>query len=181
MPEAMKPLAFRLMSFLMKLVKGKKFVNEILDASLIKNGDVILDYACGPGIFTIPAARLVGGAGHVFAADIHPLAIEAVSKAAVKHGLENITTILTDCDTSLETGSVDAIFLFDCFHHFREPDDLLGELHRVLKERGRISLEVDHGSISPVESRIVKTGLFEVFQADEPRQRLKKHVLFSKI
>jgi len=45
-----------------------------------KKGDIILDYGCGIGFNTIPAAEIVGEEGTVYALDIHPLAIKSVEK-----------------------------------------------------------------------------------------------------
>jgi len=37
----------------------------------IHEGNVVLDYGCGPGSYSIAAAEVVGDSGKVFAADIH--------------------------------------------------------------------------------------------------------------
>jgi len=65
----------------------------------IKQGYTILDYGCGSGSYTIPAARLVGESGKIYALDIHPLAVRRVQKIVVKKKLANIITILSDCAT----------------------------------------------------------------------------------
>jgi len=44
----------------------------------LKRGQKVLEVGCGPGFFTIPAAKIVGEEGAVYAADVHPLAIERV-------------------------------------------------------------------------------------------------------
>jgi len=45
-----------------------------------KRGNIILDYGCGIGFNTIPAAEIVGREGTVYALDVHPLAIKSVEK-----------------------------------------------------------------------------------------------------
>jgi len=40
----------------------------------LKEGQKVLDYGCGIGSYTFPAARLVGDRGRVYASDREPLA-----------------------------------------------------------------------------------------------------------
>ncbi|HID91027.1 TPA: methyltransferase domain-containing protein [Candidatus Bathyarchaeota archaeon] len=56
-------------------------------------------------------------------------------------GLENVETIRTDQYTGLEDDSVDVAFLNDAFHDVRDQE---GELHRVLKPGGPLSV-FEHG------------------------------------
>ena len=35
-------------------------------------GQTVVDYGCGPGLFTFPAADIVGAEGKVYAVDIEP-------------------------------------------------------------------------------------------------------------
>ena len=53
--------------------------HRLLKAAGLKPGQKVLEVGCSPGFFTIPAAKIVGGEeGVVYAADVHPLAIERV-------------------------------------------------------------------------------------------------------
>ena len=56
---------------------------RLIDAGL-QGGQVVLDYGCGIGSYSIPAARIVGDGGTVYALDMHPLAIETVERRARK-------------------------------------------------------------------------------------------------
>jgi len=78
-----------------KIFKRKGKILNILKEANIKSGDIILDYGCGPGNFSIPAAQIVGDKGKVFAADMHPLSEQFVLKNARKANITNIETILT--------------------------------------------------------------------------------------
>ena len=117
---------------------------KVLEEVPIQQGFHILDFGCGPGSYAIAAARKVGEAGKVFALDIHPLAIEMVQRKAVKKGLTNIETILSDCKTGLPDRSIDVALLYDTFHDLSEPDAVLAELHRVLKQDGALSFNDHH-------------------------------------
>src|SRR5271157_828724 len=93
-------ISYRLMAIFMRLMKKKKFIMTILQKSKVNPDSIVLDYACGPGIFTIPAAKIAIN-GHVYAVDIHPLAIKDVLAYASREHLDNITTIQTNCETGL--------------------------------------------------------------------------------
>ena len=135
---------------------------NILKEVDIKLGFHILDYGCGPGSYSIVAARLVGSAGKVYALDVHPLAIQRVGNATSRKGLTNIETIQSDCATGLGDESIDIAFLYDILHHLSEPDAVLGELHRVLKLGGILSCNDHHLKENEIISRITGTGLFKL-------------------
>ena len=109
---------------------------NILKEVGIKPGFHVLDYGCGPGSYIIPLAELVGESGKIYALDIHPLAIQKVKDIASKKQLTNVETILSDCQTGLPDNALDAVLLYDAFHHLSAPEAVLKELHRVLKPGG---------------------------------------------
>ncbi|MCD6194515.1 MAG: class I SAM-dependent methyltransferase [Candidatus Aminicenantes bacterium] len=106
-----------------------------------KRGDVILDYGCGIGFNTIPAAEIVGKDGMVCALDIHPLAIKPVEKEIRKKGLKNVKTILSDLDTGLSNESVDIVLLYNVLPMIKNRSALIKELYRVLKPGGVLSVK----------------------------------------
>lgn len=153
---------FKTMCFMYKfrdLFLPRKNVLKEVD---IKPGFHILDYGCGPGSYSIVAARLVGSTGKVYALDVHPLAIQRVGNAASKKGLTNIETIQSDCATGLEKESINIVFLYDILHDLSEPDAVLEEMHRVLKPSGILSCNDHHLKENEIISRITGTGLFKL-------------------
>jgi len=114
------------MAFLLRLIERFKKPRERLEQIGLRQGQNVLEYGCGAGSFTIPAARIVEDST-VYAADIHPLAIEAVAKRARKENLSNIQTILTDRDTDLPDESIDVVLLYDTLHMVRDKQALLLE------------------------------------------------------
>ena len=132
----------------------------ILREANIKHGLTILDYGCGPGNYSIAALKLLEGTGVVFALDKHPLAIKSVLKKIKKRRVTNIQTIHSKCETGLASNSVDVVFLYHVFNDLENPDDVLEELHRVIKPSSILSfMEFDIEGISP---NIVKSGLFQL-------------------
>jgi ubiquinone/menaquinone biosynthesis C-methylase UbiE len=130
----------------------------------IKAGFHVLDYGCGPGGYIIPLAELVGESGKVYALDIHPLAIRKVQDIASKKRLANVETILSDCKTGLPDNTLDAILLYDAFHHLSDPDVVLRELHRVLKPDGILSFSDHHMKENEIVASVTNDGLFKLLK-----------------
>ena len=167
-------IGFRGMCLMFKFFKGKDKILKILNEANIKSGDVILDYGCGPGNYSVPAAQMVGDKGMVFAADMHPLSSQYVLKNAEKAKVSNVDTILTSCKTDLNEHSVDIILLFDVFHYFKDVKPVLTELHRVLKPDGYIALEIHHMDKQKALDSITETNLFRVQEKKEHLVILQK-------
>lgn len=147
---------------------------DILREVDIKPGFRILDFGCGPGSYTVVAAVLVGSSGRVYALDIHPLAIQRVKELASNKRLTNIETIQSDCATGLEAESIDVVFLYDILHHLSELHAVLGELYRVLKPGGVLSVNDHHLKEEEIIFKITEGGLFVL------RNKGKKTYNFSK-
>ena len=162
MDKLMSNLDFRFMSFGFKFRDLLLPREKILEEVGIKPSLCILDYGCGSGSYTIPAAQLVGNSGKVYALDIHPLAVKQVQSAAAKRGLTNIETILSDCATGLPDKSLDIVLLYDTFHNLSEPDELLSELHRVLKPDGILSFNDHHMMEEEITAKMTNKGLFRL-------------------
>jgi ubiquinone/menaquinone biosynthesis C-methylase UbiE len=102
-------------------------------------GDV-LDFGCGYGTFSIPAARRVRGTVH--ALDIEPAMVEATARKAEQEGLDNVRVENRDFiadGTGLPPGSVDYVMLFNILH-CQDPAVLLREAYRVLSSVGRLGI-----------------------------------------
>jgi SAM-dependent methyltransferase len=102
-------------------------------------GDV-LEFGCGYGTFTIPAAITVRG--KVYALDIEPemLAInKAKADAAGLHNIELIQRDFVAAGTGLADGTVDYVMLFNILHA-EERMALLREAWRVLRPSGKLAI-----------------------------------------
>jgi ubiquinone/menaquinone biosynthesis C-methylase UbiE len=146
------------------LIKPRQIV---LSEVPIKPGDIVLDYGCGPGSYSFIIAKIVGPAGRVFALDIHPLAVKHVENLVRNRGIENIQTILSDCDTGLNDRQVDVILLFDIFHMFDDPNRILKELHRVLKNEGILSFSDHHMGVEGIVDGMTGNRLFKLIGSGE--------------
>lgn len=148
---------------------------DLLKEAGIEPGFCILDYGCGPGSYIAALAQLVGTSGEIYALDIHPLAIKEVQKTATRKAITNVKTIESDCKTGLPDNLVDVVLLYDTFHNLSQPDDVLRELHRVLKSGSTLSFSDHHMNEKDIITGVTKTGLFKL------STKGKKIYSFSKV
>ena len=142
----MSDLSFRGLSLWLRLRERFRDTRAELLTNGLEAGKVVLDFGCGVGSYTIPAAQIVGDEGLVYALDMQPLAIRAVERRAQEADLSNVRTILSNGDTALPDGSVDVVLLYDVLHSVPEKKALLAELCRVLKPGGHLLVKPDHMS-----------------------------------
>jgi ubiquinone/menaquinone biosynthesis C-methylase UbiE len=117
----------------------------------VKAGQSVLDFGCGSGIYTIPVARVVGNRGRVYALDKDREVLDKLMKSADSAGLANISKLDTPGGTqiALANDSMNVVLLFDVFHDYyfssaAERQDLLGEIRRILKQGGILSVYPKH-------------------------------------
>jgi ubiquinone/menaquinone biosynthesis C-methylase UbiE len=152
------------------------FVNPYgrLTEAGVKRGQRVLEVGCGPGFFTIPAAKIVGEAGCVYAVDINPTAVKHVNRKIMREGLTNVEVKLADAaETGLPKESVDVAFLFSVIHSLRNLNKVLSEMHRVLKTDGILSVQSGLPQKKVLEA-VTATGLFNY------RETTKNLVIFAR-
>jgi ubiquinone/menaquinone biosynthesis C-methylase UbiE len=160
-------VGFRLMTLAFKLRDLLQNPRKSLAKAQLRKGMSVVDYGCGPGSFTIPAAEIVGQEGKVFAVDIHPLAIRNVEEKARRRGLQNVEAILVQgYDTGIGESSIDRVLLIDTIHAIDDPDALFREIHRMLKPDGVLFMEKGHMAMPKQKEVLTNTGLFEVKEAE---------------
>jgi ubiquinone/menaquinone biosynthesis C-methylase UbiE len=153
-------LAYRGMALWLRLREILSNPRQRLVEAGLEEGQTVLDYGCGIGSYAIPAARIVGSEGMVYALDMHPLAIETVERRARRENLSNVQTIHSGLDTGLPDHCVDVVLLYDVFHMVPDQPALLQELHRVLRSGGRLSVLPDHMTHDEVLSTMNRDNLF---------------------
>jgi len=121
---------------------GVKFLGKIG----IESGQTILDFGARNGHYTIPAARIAGQKGMVYALDKDKAALKELQEKATKKGLKNITLVETDGspETGLENGSVDVVLAYDVLHLIDHRKELYKEIYRVLRQHGLFSVYPKH-------------------------------------
>lgn len=112
----------------------------------------VVDFGCGYGTFTIPAAGIVAG-GIVHAFDIEEDMIEATRNKARQCNLSNVRLHQRDFasdGTGLADASADYAMLFNILHA-EERGQLLAEALRILREGG--TLGIMHWNYDPTTPR----------------------------
>ncbi len=105
--------------------------------------------------------KLAGEKGKVYALDVLPVALEMVKDMSAKRHFRNVETIQSDCKTGLPEKSIDVVLLYDILHAFDRPDYVLGELSRVLKKDGILSVNDHHLQEAEIVSKVTGSGLFK--------------------
>ena len=133
--------------------------HRLLKAAGLKPGQKVLEVGCGPGFFTIPAAKIVGEEGVVYAADVHPLAIERVKGKIEREGMKNVKPMLANAsDTGLPDQSIDLAFIFGLRYIAGGLKNVIAEIHRILKPGGVLSFEKTKGSAKKLIEEVERGG-----------------------
>jgi len=125
--------------------EGEAFLEDIG----IKKGEVILDFGCGAGYYTIPAAKVVSKEGKVYAIDKDIESMHKLMEIAKTKGLKNIIPIHTKSEESkinLESESIDIVLIYDVLHYMEalERKKIYEEIYRILKTGGILSVYPKH-------------------------------------
>lgn len=102
-------------------------------------GDAV-EFGCGYGTFTIPAAQRISGTLH--ALDIDPLMVASTAARVREAGLSNVRVEQRDFvaqGCGCESGSARLALLFNILH-LENPVSLLREAHRVLASGGQVAI-----------------------------------------
>ena len=107
----------------------------------VTEGMTVLDVGCGPGFFSIEAAKLVGETGRVICADLQPGMLEIVGRKIKGTVLESrMTTVQCRPDSINVSDTVDFIVAFYMVHEVPDKAALFRQLRTVLKKDGRFLL-----------------------------------------
>lgn len=155
-------LSFQFMVAAFRLRDWLRPRGEVLREVELRPGFRVLDFGCGTGSYLLESAKLVGEAGMVYALDVNPLAVRRAQQIADKGDLPNVVTILSDCASGLSDGSVDVVLLYDILHHLSDRDDVLREIHRVLKPGGILSVSDHHLRGSEIVARVTLAQRFRL-------------------
>lgn len=116
--------------------------SKILGLLGIRPGMTVADFGCGGGYFSIPAARMVGDGGKVFAIDIQKQATENVrSKANLEHLLQ-LETVWADLESPkgsrLPDAATDFVLIANILFQAEKKREVLSEAWRVMRTGGSL-------------------------------------------
>jgi ubiquinone/menaquinone biosynthesis C-methylase UbiE len=112
---------------------------KILDLAGLLPGMIFVDVGCGEGFFSVPAARIVGFEGRIYAFDINAEAIERLKQTAAEEGLQNIVAqVGRGEDTVLFEEQADMVFFGIDLHDFADASKVLANARKMIKPGGRL-------------------------------------------
>ena len=128
-----------------KIPGGKELIDipRLLQETDIREKMVIADLGCGRrGSFSLPAAKMVGPKGLIYAVDILKSSLESLKSLARLFGINNIQTVWGDLEVEggikIPPGSVDLAFLNNVLFQTKKHNIIFSEAARILKKGGRL-------------------------------------------
>ena len=167
MGEVMPDFAFRMMVWFMKIEDLFGAPAKLLKKVPLKPGMTVIDYACGPGRYTIPVAELIGPTGKLYAVDNQHLAIEMTRRKAEGRSLANIETVLVKgFATGIPDGVADIVLLIDALALIADHGSLFREIYRLMKRDGLLFVDPTHMKLATARRMIDEPGLFVTVKVD---------------
>ncbi len=136
-------VSFRMIRFIHETLYGWfRDPSKALTAAGLEAGQRVLEVGCGPGFFTLPAAKMVGASGRVVAVDVNPHAVEHVRAKVAAAGVTNVDVLLQDAsDRSLAADPFDLVFVFGLPRAAGGFEALWQAMRRALKPGGILAVE----------------------------------------
>ena len=142
----------------------ERLSRAVLERAGLEEGQVVLDFGCGSGNYSIPAAKVVKNTGKVYAVDRDSSKLKELAGRMKREGLGNIETVGTggELEFPWEDGSVDSVLLYDIFWYFTIDDrrlpQLLAEVRRLLKPGGLLSVFPEHIAVEALAGKVEGAG-----------------------
>jgi ubiquinone/menaquinone biosynthesis C-methylase UbiE len=151
---------------------------SVLTKAGVRAGTVVADLGCGTsGHFVIPASKMVGSAGHVYAVDILKSVLAGVESRAKLEGANSIETVWGNCEmlngVKIADNTVDTTLVINNLYLTKNRQAFLREASRLTKIGGKIVV-IDWKTVAsplgpPAESRVAS----EAVRADADAVGLK--------
>lgn len=120
-----------------------RFYRPLLDLAAPNTGEKVLDVAAGTGLL---ASLLARDAAEVVGTDVTPEMLSRARERIGATGQDNVSFVEAEAaDLPFGSGIFDLVTCRTAFHHFPEPDAALAEMHRVLRDGGRLVIEDVYG------------------------------------
>ena len=116
----------------------------------LRSGDIVLDFGCGNGNYSIPAGKVVGNEGLIYALDRDSFSLKSLMERASNLELFNIVPVhdLDELKWMLKESLLDVALFFDVIHSYYYTDDerkhLLTSISKMVKRKGLILIFPRH-------------------------------------
>jgi len=110
---------------------------QLLSRLGVRDDDVVVDFGCGPGFYTIPLARI---AARTIGIDISAGMLQRLRENCEKNAVR--VELMQSDGRSINLGedSIDLILLVHVFHEIGQKAEVLSEFSRILKVSGRLAI-----------------------------------------
>ena len=149
----------------------------------ITEGMTVLDIGCGPGLFTIDMAQMVGKSGRVIAVDLQEGMLEKLrNKIQGTELAERITLQRCKEDRIGVSDNVDFALAFYMVHEVPDQQEFFDEVRSILKPEGLVLIVEPpfHVSKKAFEETIGKARDAGLTPVERPRVFLSKAILLRR-
>lgn len=117
---------------------------KIIEGSGIEEGMSVMELGCGPGTYSLDAARAIGKEGKLYAVDIQPQMIDKLQRKLKKEENKDINNIETKVASAyglpFEDRSFDLVYMVAVLQEIPDKQRALKEVYRVLKGDGILAV-----------------------------------------
>ncbi|MBT3388343.1 MAG: class I SAM-dependent methyltransferase [Desulfobacula sp.] len=119
--------------------------DKLKSALPIKSGSVVIDLACGKGIYSMFLSKIVGETGLIYAVDLWKEGLLLLEEQIEKKSITNIMTLQNDAGKKIEIDdySSDICLMATVLHDFEEAgqaDIVLKDIKTLLKHGGCLAV-----------------------------------------
>jgi len=110
---------------------------QILQAIGLREGMSFVDLGSNDGFFSVPAAKIVGNTGSIYALDINQQAIDALDIKLQSINYKNYQLKCAKAEEVVFNDHIaDIVFLGTVLHDFMDPLEVLKNAKKLLKNKG---------------------------------------------
>lgn len=123
-------------------LRPSDIIQELRSKKYILPGMIGADFGCGGGYFTSLLATEVGPEGKIYALDIQEEVLKEAQEFLKNLNLKNVRFLKQDLEVSsgLEEKFLDFVFISQVLYQSENPEKIIGEAKRVLKNNGHLIL-----------------------------------------
>jgi ubiquinone/menaquinone biosynthesis C-methylase UbiE len=127
----------------------------------VNKGYTVLDFGCGRGHYTLPASKLVGNKGVVYALDKNEVTLSELEKTITEESIKNVEFIK---NISLKDNSVDVVLCYDVLHYMKtvERKGIYNNIRRILRENAIFSVYPKHSKGNLPSGKLADVSVVEV-------------------
>lgn len=150
-----------------ELINSDKFRSALP----VNPGSVVIDLACGKGIYSMFLSEIVGETGLIYAVDLWKEGLLQLESQIENKSITNIMTLLADAGKQIDIDdySSDICLLATVLHDFEEAgqaDAVLKEIKTLLKPNGCLAIvefkKIEGPPGPPVNIRLSETAVEEI-------------------